>query len=216
VAVNSTFYPYITCLTVQGVVGGYPCGGPNEPCVPPDNQPYFRPGNGVTRGQIAKIVAGAAGFSETPTTQTFADVPPTHTFYLWVEQMAGRGIIGGYPCGGPNEPCDPTRRPYFRPNAPVTRGQLAKIDANSAGYDDPIPADQQTFADVLPGSTFWLYAERIRLHDVISGYPCGGPNEPCDPAQRPYYRPGAGVTRGQTAKIVANTFSPDCDIPAAR
>ncbi len=215
VAISSPFYPYVTCLTVLGVVGGYPCGSVGEPCVPPDDQPYFRPGNGVTRGQVAKIVAGAAGFAEQPTGQTFADVPPTHTFYLWIEQMGGRGIINGYPCGGTGEPCDAAQRPYFRPAAPVTRGQLAKIAANAAGYAETIPVDQQTFADVLPGSSFWLYAERIALHDVISGYPCGGTGEPCDPVQRPYYRPAASVTRGQTAKIVANTFAPDCDIPTA-
>ena len=94
------FYPYISCLTVQGVVAGYACGGANEPCVPPDNTPYYRPGAGVTRGQVAKIVAAAAGFAEQPGSQTFADVPPAQPFYLWIEQMAGRGIITGYPCGG--------------------------------------------------------------------------------------------------------------------
>ena len=212
---NSAFYPYITCLTVQGLVSGYACGGPGEPCNP-DNQPYFRPGAAVTRGQVAKIVAGAAGFADPPTTQTFADVPASHPFYRWIEQMGGRGIISGYACGGPGEPCDPQNRPYFRPYANVTRGQLAKIAANAAGYDDPIGTVQQTFTDVPPNHGFWIYVERMVLHEVISGYGCGGPGEPCDPQNRPYYRPGAGVTRGQTAKIVANTFSPDCDIPGAR
>jgi hypothetical protein len=47
----------------------------------------------------------------------------------------------------------------------------------------------------------------------MSGYPCGGPGEPCDPQQRPYFRWGNPVTRGQASKIVANTFYPNCQTP---
>ena len=54
----------------------------------------------MTRGQLSKIVANAAGFEEPHTNQTFQDVPTGSTFYLYVERMASRGIIGGYPCGG--------------------------------------------------------------------------------------------------------------------
>ncbi|HMA33022.1 MAG TPA: S-layer homology domain-containing protein [Chloroflexia bacterium] len=55
VPTNSPFYTYIHNLFVDGVVGGYACGGPGEPCVPPGNLPYFRPGANVTRGQNAKF-----------------------------------------------------------------------------------------------------------------------------------------------------------------
>jgi hypothetical protein len=73
-----------------------------------------------------------ACFSETPATQTFEDVPPGSTFYVTIERLAGRGIISGYPCGGPGEPCaGPTNRPYYRWGANVTRAQTAKIIANS-------------------------------------------------------------------------------------
>jgi hypothetical protein len=127
---GSTFWVWIERLSVRGIIQGYPCGGPFEPCVAPNNRPYFRPGNNVTRGQISKIVAGAAGYTETPTTQTFEDVPPGSTFYLYIERIAVRGIIQGYPCGGPFEPCvAPNNRPYFRPNYNATRGQMAKIAA---------------------------------------------------------------------------------------
>ncbi|MGA7730310.1 MAG: plastocyanin/azurin family copper-binding protein, partial [Chloroflexia bacterium] len=33
------------------------CGGLGEPCVPPTNRPYFRPGATATRGQLSKIVS---------------------------------------------------------------------------------------------------------------------------------------------------------------
>ena len=54
----------------------------------------------MTRGQLSKIVSGAAGWTETPTSQTFEDVAPGSTFYLYIERVASRGIVNGYPCGG--------------------------------------------------------------------------------------------------------------------
>jgi hypothetical protein len=61
--------------------------------------------------------------------QTFADVPPTYPFWLWIERLTAHGAISGYACGGSGEPCDPQQRPYFRWGNPTTRGQLAKIAA---------------------------------------------------------------------------------------
>jgi hypothetical protein len=145
---ENTFYDYIQRAFIHNVISGYPCGSsPFELCVPPNNNPYFRPNNPVTRGQTAKIVALAAGWSETPTAQTIEDVLPGSTFYSWVEQMAGRGIISGYPCGGAGEPCQPPgNRPYFRPNNSVTRGQTAKIVTNSLlpNCQDPTPGPTAT------------------------------------------------------------------------
>jgi subtilisin-like proprotein convertase family protein len=213
VPAGSTFYEYIRCLACRGIVGGYPCGGPGEPC--PGS--YYRPGNNVTRGQLAKIVSSAAGFGEPVSGQLFEDVPPTSTFYLWIGRLSQRGYVGGYPCGGPFEPCvAPTNRSYFRPNNNATRGQIAKIVANAAGYTEPIPIDQQTFEDVPPNSTFWLVIERLGTRGIISGYPCGGasPPEPCvAPNNRPYFRPNNNTTRGQLAKIAGNAFFPGCSVP---
>jgi hypothetical protein len=211
---NSTFYTWIRCLACRGIVGGYPCGGPGEPC--PGQ--YYRPNNNVTRGQVSKIVSESAAFSDpVPSTQqTFEDVPPSGTFWLWVERLSTRGIISGYPCGGPFEPCvAPTNRPYFRPNNNVTRGQLSKITSGAAGWTETPTG--QTFEDVAPASTFYLYIERMAVRGIINGYPCGGPFEPCiSPANRPYFRPNNNATRGQMAKIAAEAFFPNCQTPAKR
>jgi hypothetical protein len=220
VPTTNTFYPFVRCLACRGIVQGYPCGGPGEPCGPGDG-PYFRPYNPVTRGQAGKIVSESAGFTEPipPSQWTFADVPYGSTFWLWVERLSSRGVMSGYPCGQvPNEPCDDQNRPYFRPNAGATRGQLTKIVSEARGFATAIPPTQQTFADVVPGSTFWLYVERLLLNrpGVMAGYPCGSPGEPCDSENRPYFRPNNGVTRGQTSKIVANTFYPNCVTPQRR
>ncbi len=62
------------------------------------------------------------------------------------------------------------------------------------------------------GSTFYAYIYRLVLHQVMSGYPCGHlPAGQCvPPNNRPYFLPNNNATRGQTSKIVSNTFFPDC------
>jgi hypothetical protein len=148
----------------------------------------------------------------------FQDVPIGSTFFDFVGRLASRGYIGGYPCGTvPAEPCvPPDNLPYFRPNNNATRGQISKIVSNAAGFNEPVTG--QTFEDVPVGSTFYDFIERLASRGVMSGYPCGSvPSEPCvPPDNRPYFRPNNNATRGQTSKIVANTFFPNCDTPSAR
>jgi hypothetical protein len=82
----------------------------------------------VTRGQLSKITVVAADWAPlTPPSDSFADVPPGHPFYTFIEPATRHGILSGYSCGGPGEPCDAQRRPYFRPANNATRGQIAKI-----------------------------------------------------------------------------------------
>jgi hypothetical protein len=204
---GSTFYVYIQCLACRGIINGYPCGDPGEPCNG-NNDPYFRPGNNVTRGQFSKMASNSAGFNEPAGAQQYQDVVPGSTFYDYIWRLTNRGLVNGYPCGGPGEPCGSGNLPYFRPASWITRGQLAKIDANAAGLSQPAGAQQ--YEDVLPGSTFYDYIWRLTDLGVMQGYPCGGIGEPCGPNNLPYFRPGANATRGQASKIVANTFFPEC------
>ena len=195
VAPDSTFYPYVRCLACQGILGGYDDG-------------TFRPDNPITRGQIAKIVSNAAALDDDPGPQIFEDVPVGSTFYMWVNRLTNHGYMGGYPCGDPGEACGPDNLPYFRPSNNANRGQISKIVSNAAGYEDT-PAEQ-IFEDVAPGSTYYLWVERLASRGYMSGYPCGSDGEPCGSDNKPYFRPFNGATRGQTSKIVSNTFFPNC------
>jgi hypothetical protein len=182
-------YPYVEDLAARGVIQGYADGS-------------FRPNNNTTRGQMAKIVTLAFGFPlPAPGPNTFADVLPGSTFYQYVEAAYSRGLIQGYPCGSPGEPCDPQSRPYYRPNANVTRGQISKIVVLAAGWPLANPLSP-TFADVPPGSAFYQYVETAYGRELLVGYPCGGPFEPCDPQGRSYFRPGNNATRAQISKLV--------------
>lgn len=68
--------------------------------------------------------------------------------------------------------------------------------------DASCPPGGQCFADVPSGNPFYDFVNRIYQQDLVAGYPCGGPGEPCDPDNRPYYRPADTVTRQQMAKFI--------------
>jgi ribosomal protein L30/L7E len=100
------FYEFIERMAVRGIISGYADG-------------TFQPGNPATRGQISKIVANAANMNEPVSGQRFSDVPPSHSFYAYIERVASRGIITGYADG------------TFRPENNATRGQVSKVVANT-------------------------------------------------------------------------------------
>lgn len=72
------------------------------------------------------MMANAAGYDDAipADRQTFNDVPSGSAFWLTIERIVAHGVIAGYPCGAPGEPCPGV---YYRPQANVTRGQTAKI-----------------------------------------------------------------------------------------
>lgn len=183
-------YSYIESLAQGGAINGY------------DDQ-SFRPGNNATRAQLSKIVAVAFSMPlVTPATGTFEDVVPGSTFYPYVETLAARGLVNGYACGGPGEPCiPPGNQPYFRPNNPISRAQISKIVVLAAGWPLLNPADS-TFEDVVTGSTFYPYVETAFSRGIITGYACGNP-EPCmPPGDKPYFRPNSNASRAQISKLV--------------
>jgi hypothetical protein len=166
-------------------------------------------------------VSNSAGYTEPAGAQIYEDVPPSNVFYEFINRLSRRGHMGGYPCGmRPTEPCvEPNDMPYFRSNENASRGQLAKIVSNAAGFSEP--HSEQTYEDVPGDNPFYLWIERLTMRGVMGGYFCGGVNpetgqaEPCmAPNSRPYFRPFNTVTRGQTSKIVANTFFPGCEAPS--
>jgi hypothetical protein len=198
---DNTFHPFVQCLACRSILSGYHDG-------------TFRPNASLTRGQLAKIVSNAARFADRIEGQTFQDVPPSNTFYEQIERMASRGVIGGYPCGGEAEPCGPENKPYFRPNANATRGQISKIVSEAKGYTDP--AGTQIFQDVPPSNPFYTWIQGLGSRGIMGGYPCGGASEPCGTGNKAYFRPKNNATRGQTSKIVANAFFPECGTPAEK
>ncbi|HUS16894.1 MAG TPA: S-layer homology domain-containing protein, partial [Chloroflexia bacterium] len=161
------------------VVAMTPTPGTPIPCTPMPT---------ATRTPV--VATATPGATETPCPMTFSDVQPTDFFYTYVHYLYCHGVISGY--------ADNTFRPYNN----TTRGQMVKIVVLGFGKTIVVPPNNgYTFADVLPGSTFFPFVETAAAGNIVSGYACGGVGEPCDGQNRPYFRPGLNVTRGQLAKI---------------
>jgi hypothetical protein len=157
----------------------------------------FTPTTIPTSQPTVTPTATATG-TTTPCAISFSDVTdPSSYYYTPVQYLACGGVLGGYGDG------------TFRPYSNTTRGQMAKIVVLADSLPIQTPAGgAYTFADNPPGSTFFAYVETALADGIVGGYACGGSNpqtggaELCDSANRPYYRPGNNITRGQLAKIV--------------
>ena len=159
------FYTAVDWLTCNGIVSGYA-----------DNT--FRPSNTATRAQIVKmVVLGHAWGLHEPEQPTFTDVHPGDWSYGYVEAGVLHGIISGYADG------------TFRPNNPVTRGQLCKILVLARRWSLQLPSEAH-FLDVPPGSPFHAYVETAYARGIISGYADGT------------FRPSNNATRGQLSKML--------------
>ncbi len=89
-------------------------------------------------------------------------------------------------------------------SADASSGQARAAGASAPAFVLCPGTPEQCFTDVTSTNTFFAFANRIFKQGLVSGFPCGGAGEPCDTDNRPYYRPSAGVTRGQMAKFIDN------------
>ncbi|HYP39628.1 MAG TPA: FG-GAP-like repeat-containing protein, partial [Chloroflexia bacterium] len=165
-------------------------GTPNSTSVATVTQPP------ISTGTVSAIASATSPAGSTPTVcaVAFTDVPLNHTFYASIKCLACNGILSGYSDG------------TFRPNNDITRGQIAKVVSNAAGFNDS--PGTQIYEDVPASNTFYAWINRLSRRGHMGGYNCGTvPSEPCGSANSPYFRPNANATRGQLAKIVASAAS---------
>jgi N-acetylneuraminic acid mutarotase len=173
VGADSPYAAAVLGVTGAGWLAGYPDG-------------TFRPDQPITRAQLLKVVVRAFGFplvAGDASAAPFPDVPPEHPYYAYIETAYQHGLIRGYKDGS------------FRPDAPVSRGQLAKILVQAAQLPLTQPATP-TFADVPVTSPFYASVETAVAQGIVSGYPDGT------------YQPEQAVTRGQMSKMVVQTAFP--------
>jgi matrixin/List-Bact-rpt repeat protein/S-layer family protein len=99
------FFPFIEAVVNAGITGG--CS---------TNPPLYCPDATFTRAEMAVfLLRGIHGATYQPPAATgmFTDVPASHIFARWIEQLAREGITLG---------CGPTT---YCPDGTVTRGQIA-------------------------------------------------------------------------------------------
>lgn len=88
----------------------------------------------------------------------FPDVTKGAWYYDAISYMAQRGYLNGYPDG------------TFKPNAPITRAEIATVLSNILGTYDGQWDGRKYFNDVQPGD--WYYEEIMSLaySHIVSGY----------------------------------------------
>ena len=160
---GTTHEASIMAIADAEVTSGYPDG-------------TFRPDNPVTRGQMATFLVNAIDLNPA-SGSGFIDIGGT-THQASIESLAASNITSGYSDG------------TFRPDNPVTRGQMATFLAVGFG----IPASEVLrFLDTV-GTT---HANSVAA--VASAGIAGGYNDQS-------YRPGNAVTRGQMATFLARSL----------
>ncbi|MCY7323012.1 MAG: S-layer homology domain-containing protein [Phormidesmis sp. CAN_BIN36] len=130
---------------------------------------------GVTASAMAPIVISAPAFAQT----TFSDVSSNYWASGFIQELASRNVIKGFPDGS------------FRPNDPVTRAQFAAM-IRQAFPNAPRVRSAINFTDVP--TNYWGY-EAIQTaysSGFLAGYPGGS------------FRPNENIPRAQSLVSLAN------------
>lgn len=193
-------------LTTRGAVSGY---STSPPCT--TGTPCFRPYENVSRQQFSKMLVVYFQWPiNTSGGPHFTDVLPGSTFYDYIETAYNRQIMTGYTT---SPPCT-TGVPCFMPGNSVTRGQMAKMVSNAAGFNDSVTGRTPSYYDVPSGDPFFVYVERLVMHNVVNQYPPGASPQPsCGSATLPCFFLGNSALRADTvihlatgwARMVGNT-----------
>ncbi|MHB8868273.1 MAG: S-layer homology domain-containing protein [Thermoleophilia bacterium] len=181
VGLQDWFFGDLSLVYVAGIVNGSADG-------------TFRPYGSVTRAHFAAFLARAfasdALTGPTPSTPTFADVPPSFWGYPEIEVAVHAGLVRGTGDG--------TR---FSPNAPITRAQMATMLCRALGLDQAVlaatavpPLEFRVFTDVP--QDYWASLDIAAAYDA--GLVAGGNDG--------RFRPEETTTRAQAAAVIARAL----------
>ena len=157
-------------LAERNIIGGYPDG-------------TFKPGNNITRGQAAAIIAKMIKLDMNDVKNPgFKDVTTANGYYKAIAALAEAGIIGGYEDG------------RYGPNDPVKRGQFASILVKAfdlprySPFEIHNPFKDVSFLQSHDKNILILYKMKITTGTSPDKFSV---NEP--------------ITRGQAAKLIKTT-----------
>ena len=127
------FNPYVSDLSLTGVVEGYSDG-------------CFKPGNEITRAEFIKMALmrkGYQGMYEYNGEKVFEDLKGDEWYAKYVAQAYSYGYIKGYEDG------------TFKPNDPITRAEALQIILNINYFNLDFMVRELPFKDV--NETDWFY-----------------------------------------------------------
>ena len=168
-------------LAERNIIGGYP-------------DDTFRPGNSITRGQAAAIIAKMIKLDTSNVKNPgFKDVSTANGYYKAIAAMAEKSIISGYGDG------------RFGPNDPITRGQMASILVKA--FDLPrydFTSYKSPFEDVKRGAGHDPNILIIYRLGITTG------------TSTDRFSPNESITRGQAAKMLRATEEAKLQIVTVR
>lgn len=130
-------------------------------------------GIGSKADSVSIVLDGATGNLWIYVTSHTKPSPAPNIVIAWWEGVltaVGAPVqTGGY-VPGP-EPCGPQNLPYFRPNAPLTRGECAEIVVRST-WPGKTYTGPQKFQDVAPGAPFFQETAILSEEGVVGGFKC--------------------------------------------
>ena len=170
VSATKHFAKAVNELAERNIIGGYPDG-------------TFKPGNNITRGQAAAIIAKMIKLDMNDVKNPgFKDVTTANGYYKAIAALAEAGVIGGYEDG------------RYGPNDPVKRGQFASILVKAfdlprySPFEIHNPFKDVSFLQSHGQNILILYKMKITTGTSPDKFSV---NEP--------------VTRGQAAKLMKTT-----------
>lgn len=107
----------------------------------------------------------------------YTDLPMDDPAFAAVEYLSDKGIVSGYPDGS------------FRPDADLTRAQLAKMIVAARGWSLIKPMEGR-FSDVPDDSWMFPYVETVVARGAMQGYPNGT------------FRPNSMATRADVVRCI--------------
>ena len=136
-----------------------------------------RPMGNITRAEVAtiffRLLTDDSRAQFWATTNAYSDVKSGDWFNNAVSTLSNAGIISGYPDG------------TFRPNAPITRAEMAKVVALFAKLDK----SEDLFNDIA-GHWAEAYIRLAAGNGWIAGYPDGS------------FKPQQNITRAETMTMI--------------
>ena len=143
-----------------------------------------KPAGNITRAEVAtiffRLLTDEARDLFWATENEYSDVAANQWFNNAISTLSNAGIINGYEDG------------TFRPNAPITRAEFAKIAASFFSYAEA--EYQGLFSDVPATKWYALYVEAASDLGLVTGYPDGT------------FLPEKNISRAEACTIVNRTI----------
>lgn len=168
VAENNAHFKAITELHAAEIISGYPDG-------------TFKPAQNVTRGQAAKMIAGALGLdTKNVINPKFTDIPASHQYYGSIAALAALDAI------------EVDEGDIFKPNETITRGEFAYMLAQAL---DLKAEGESPFHDVTRDNEYTYVVTALYEYGIANG------------VSDTEFGVHESITRGQLATFIFNAMN---------